>query len=526
MGLFSFGGSKSKSSSNSNSNTFVDPRQQAYLDDIRSQAQRLNYQGGMPVEGVAGINSGLGNALGLANQAGQMQAGAGAGLMSNGANQMVGTGMALNYAGNAMNRGPNSGIGTAMRTGNRFANMAQGMNAAQGSGVNGQLANQMAGSAAQMNAASSNGLNFGLAQGIGGLAQGASAAGASGYDSTLASGAGGLASMAGVAQNSGFNQGNLSNYINNDVLSGQIDAANRDISRSLRENDLVNNASSAIGGGNLGSSRKQMLDFGSTERAKDRMADVSSGVRGAAYTKGMDIEASRASQNAQLAQGGNQFNAAAYNNMASQGLGIAGNQSSQNASMQQQTNLANQSAVNSMMGQGVGVAANQASQNAGFNQDANQYNTGAQNQLLNQGYQIGANQLESNLGRVQQANAANQNAYNSALNFGSSLGQNAFNTNLQNQQFGAGMAQQIGQAGVSNMATGQNMMNTGIASSQGAGQYMRDYEQQLLGNQYQQGMAPYNSLNFYNQIVGAPNNLSSANSSSTGKSSSFNMGFG
>jgi hypothetical protein len=62
--------------------------------------------------------------------------------------------------------------------------------------------------------------------------------------------------------------------------------------------------------------------------------------------------------------------------------------------------------------------------------------------------------------------------------------------------------------------------------SQGAGQMQRDYDQQLLNNQYQTAMAPYNSLNFYNQIVGAPNNLSTATSSSTGSSRSGGFGFG
>ena len=56
--MFSFGGSKSKSSSNSNSRTYVDRDQAPYLNDVRSQAQRLN-SSGMPVEGVAGINNNL-----------------------------------------------------------------------------------------------------------------------------------------------------------------------------------------------------------------------------------------------------------------------------------------------------------------------------------------------------------------------------------------------------------------------------------------------------------------------------------
>ena len=99
-------------------------------------------------------------------------------------------------------------------------------------------------------------------------------------------------------------------------------------------------------------------------------------------------------------------------------------------------------------------------------------------------------------------------------------------TNLQNQQFGAGMAQNLGAQGVSNMQAGQGMMNTGIGMAAGAGDQQRAYDQQLLGNQYQQGMAPYNSLNFYNSVVGAPNNLSTATASSKGSSSSIGMSFG
>jgi hypothetical protein len=39
-------------------------------------------------------------------------------------------------------------------------------------------------------------------------------------------------------------------------------------------------------------------------------------------------------------------------------------------------------------------------------------------------------------------------------------------------------------------------------------------------------MSPYNALNFYNQIVGAPTVLNEASSSSRGSSSSVNFGFG
>ena len=357
MALFSFGGSKSRSSSQSASNTFVDPSQQPYLSDIRSQAQQLNAQG-MPVQGVASFNPALQGYVKTANQGGQMQAGAGAGLMAQGSAATAGTGSAMNFANNAMGGTAQSGIDTAMGAGNQYA-----------------------GGVANMNAAT----------------------------------------------NSGVNMNNVNSMINNDILSGQIDAASRDIMRNLTENNLVNLASSAAGSGNSGSSRAQRAADKFVRDAGERVGDIASTMRGQAFNTALNI------------------------------------------------------------------GANQASQNAGFQQ---------------------------------QANLNNQNAFNTSRQFGTGLGQNAFNTNLQNQQFGARMNQQIGQSGVQNMLAGQSMMNIGTDQSRQAGQLERDYEQQLLANQYQQAMSPYNSLNFYNQIVGAPNNLSQATSSSKGKSSSINLGFG
>ena len=412
--MFGFSGSKSKSSSNSSANTYVDRAQAPYLADIRNQARALNNQGGMPVEGVAGLNQTQLNAMGMANQGGQMQAGAGANLMAQGSGLTQGSGAAMNYAGQAMGGNAGQGIGTALGTGNQYAGGTMNVNAAQGGGADYQMAGRM----------------------------------------------GGLAAQSGMAQNQGINTGNLNSYMNNSVIDGQVDAVSRDITRNLRENELTGNASAAIGGGNMGSSMKQKLDFGAGQRAADRIADASASIRGNAYNQGLGIEAGRATQNAQLSQGTNQFNA------------------------------------------------------------------GAQNSAQSQGYNIGASQLQGNLGRSQQAAMGNQGAYNSARQFGTGVGANAFNTNLQNQQFGAGMAQNLGAQGVSNMQAGQGMMNTGIGMAAGAGDQQRAYDQQLLGNQYQQGMAPYNSLNFYNSVVGAPNNLSTATASSKGSSSSIGMSFG
>jgi hypothetical protein len=140
-------------------------------------------------------------------------------------------------------------------------------------------------------------------------------------------------------------------------------------------------------------------------------------------------------------------------------------------------------------------------------------------QAYNTGLGIEANRAAQNAGFQQQANQSNQSAYNNMLQYGTGMGQNAYNTNQQNQQFGASMAQQLGQQGYNNMMAGVGMQ-------QGAGQYMRDYDQQLLNNQYQQAMSPFNSLNFYSNLVGAPNNLSEAESSSNSSSMSVSGGFG
>ena len=430
--IFSFGGSKSKSSSKSASNTYVDPSQQPFLSDLRRQAQGLNNQG-MPVEGVAGINPNLAGALQNQYMGGNMQAGAGAGLMGSGSALAGGSTSALNFANQAMGSGaysPRGGINTAFGAGNQYAGGAAGFNPAQGSGADFGMAGSMANSASTADAANMN-----------------------------------------AAVNQGFNQNNLSNYINNDVLQGQINAATRDITRNLNENELLTNRSMRAGSGGSGNSRGAIMDAIATGRANDRAVDVSSAMRGNAYGQALGIETGRANQNAAFQQ-----------------------------------------------------AANQA--NAGFNQQANQYNAGAQNSLLSQGYGIGAAQLQGNLGRQQQADQYNTGAFNQARQFGTGVGQNAFNTNQQNQQFGASLAARLGAQGTSDMQAGAGMFNTGVGQQLASGQYGRDFEQQLYNQQFRQGMAPFNALNFYNQIVGAPNNLSSATSSSKGKSASASFGFG
>lgn len=458
MALFGIGGSKSKSSSKSSANTFVDPNQAPYLSDIRGRAQQLG-QNGMPVEGVAGINPYMSNALANRYSGGNMQAGAGVGLMGSGSALAGGSGSALRFSNHAMMGLPQGNMRAAFGAGNRYAGgVAQG-GIAQGSGVNSGMANEMAGNAVNANAAS----------------MGSASMNAAGMN---------------AATNAGFNQNNLNNYINNDVLQGQINAATQDINRNLNENQLTASAANAAASGNSGSSRRAVMDAIATRGADDRSADVAANMRGNAYNQALGIEAGRASQNAGYQQAANQAN----------------------AGFQQGANQAN-----------AGFQQDAMRTNAGFNQQSDMYNAGAGNALLGQGYGIGASQLESNLGRQQQGNQFNAGQFNQARQFGTGVGQNAYNTNQENQQFGATLAARLGSQGVNDMTTGANMFNTGVGQQMAMGQFGRDYEQQLLNQQYRQQMAPYNSLNFYNQIVGAPNNLSNSTASSKGSSSSFNL---
>lgn len=427
--MFSFGGSSSKSKSESNARTYIDPSQQPHLNNIRNQAMALS--GGMPVEGVASINDRLSAGVGAQFQGGGAIAGAGSSMMGYGSGMMnQGYGAANNFIQQSGNSGPGQFLNPAMGAGQNFAQGAAQAQVAQGSGAATGTAREMANQA------------FGVT--------GAQSAG---------------------TMNQGFDQSNVSNYINNDVLSGQIDAASRDVMRNLQENQLTGNAAAAAGTGNSGSSRRAVMDAIATRGAADRMGDIAANMRGQAYNTGLGIEANRASQNAQLGQQNQQFNATSQN-------------------------------------------------------QANQFSAAAGNQLLSQGFNIGANQLESNLARQQQGNQFNAGQFNQNRQFGTNMGMDAGRMALQNQQFGANLGMQMGNQGMAGMQSGANMMTAGINQQINAGQYQRDYEQQLLNNQYQQAMSPYNALNFYNQIVGDPTVLNEATSKSSGKSKSANFGFG
>ena len=113
----------------------------------------------------------------------------------------------------------------------------------------------------------------------------------------------------GTPMNRGIDMRTAAQASYNPYLDGQIDAASRDVVRNLGENQLTGNAAMAAGTGNSGSSRRAVMDAIAMRGAGDRVADISSNMRGQAYNTGLGISAQQglANQNAML--GTNSLNA-------------------------------------------------------------------------------------------------------------------------------------------------------------------------------------------------------------------------
>lgn len=207
----------------------------------------------------------------------------------------------------------------------------------------------------------------------------------------------------GAPMNRGIDMQTAAQASYNPYLNGQIDAASRDVVRNLGENQLTGNAAMAAGTGNSGSSRRAVMDAIAMRGAGDRVADISSNLRGQAYNTGLGIAAQQGLANQSAALGTNALNA-------------------------------------NLMGQGANL----------------NFNLGQQGQAgLGQAYQTGANN--------------------------------------------AGMTTDVGNQ-------------------------LRQYQQQLLDTSFQNQMNPYNSLQMYQSLIGAPTVLSSANSLGIDKSSSNSFG--
>jgi len=133
-------------------------------------------------------------------------------------------------------------------------------------------------------------------EGVGGYAAGAGAAAAGnvansanpllGAGALAMDGYGNLASMAGQDPTR-QNITNAGLYADNPYLDGQIDAAARDVTRNLRENELPGIDRAATGTGNVNSSRAGVAEGIATRGAQDQIGDISAAMRGAAYDRGL-----------------------------------------------------------------------------------------------------------------------------------------------------------------------------------------------------------------------------------------------
>ena len=126
----------------------------------------------------------------------------------------------------------------------------------------------------------------------------------------------------GTPMNRGIDMRTAAQASYNPYLDGQIDAASRDVMRNLGENQLTGNAATAAGTGNSGSSRRAVMDAIAMRGAGDRVADISSNLRGQAYNTGLGIAAQQglANQSAQL--GTNSLNAGLMGQGANLAFGI------------------------------------------------------------------------------------------------------------------------------------------------------------------------------------------------------------
>lgn len=107
---------------------------------------------------------------------------------------------------------------------------------------------------------------------------------------------------AGPSANMGVDIGQVGQYINNDVLQAQIDAATRDIGRGLHEQALPQARLAQAASGGTGGTRGAIGEAILTRGAEDRAADVAGQMRGQAYQQALGIGAQQAAQNAQLRQ--------------------------------------------------------------------------------------------------------------------------------------------------------------------------------------------------------------------------------
>jgi hypothetical protein len=90
---------------------------------------------------------------------------------------------------------------------------------------------------------------------------------------------------------------NAGQFADNPYLTGMIDASSRDVVRNLYENQLPTLARAATGSGNINSTRAGVQNAITMRGAEDRLADMSSNLRGQFFGKGLDMSQNQYNQN-------------------------------------------------------------------------------------------------------------------------------------------------------------------------------------------------------------------------------------
>ncbi|MBC9206829.1 hypothetical protein IBL26_08270 [Roseomonas aerophila] len=322
------------------------------------------------------------------------------------------------------------GAGGALSTG--VANQA---GALMGAGTN-YLQN--AGALAQNGAGQANGMASGvLSQAATGQPMGSSGvAGSSG----LAGQQGALSTATALAAQGQTNlnpsiQQAAAGYVNSDLVNGQVDAATRDVARTLGEETLPGLNARAMAGGNINSARAGAAEAVARRGAEDRAADISSGIRNNAYNTGVNAALTANAQQNNLALTANAQSAAAAGALSNLGenqrqfdtstrVGAAqslGALDTSNRSLDSQTRLA----ANSQLGDATSLGF-QGAQLAGALTDANAGRIGAQGDLQQAEAQRLIDQNRTQYYAQEQSNqAALQNYYGivGAGNWGNSTTQ-------------------------------------------------------------------------------------------------------
>ena len=92
---------------------------------------------------------------------------------------------------------------------------------------------------------------------------------------------------------------NANQYANSPYADSMIDAAGRDVTRNLYENQLPTLAKAAAGSGNTNSTRAGVESAIAQRGAADRLADISSGIRGQLFNTGLTQSQNQYNQNLQ-----------------------------------------------------------------------------------------------------------------------------------------------------------------------------------------------------------------------------------